>query len=701
MATKTFINGGVDHNWSTSGNWSPSGQPAVTDNAVFNASSPICTVTSSATCASIDFSGAGISNYATTITFSQLLTVAGNVTLSPSMTFAGAAALVVNTTATLTSNSKICGVPLNLVPTSIATYTIAGANWNNSANITVGASGYATSIAGSFNLTTSSSATAVVTGTITLSTNVVISGATLASLSPGPTINGASNTWSTNGLTQTYVIAGTATLILTGGTWSGGGAADANNINTTIGGNCTISGSVYFAYAGTPTFTYTNASYTITGASTPIFFVGGSCTLNCTAASMNCALSTANTPTISGSGATFTTYTNSIALTLAGSLTFTGLLTLSSGSVSTANNSYIYAQNGVTFSGITTGTSTIVISGGTLGCGAVNQVCINITIAGAVTLSTASNFGFGSSGTPTFTYSSGSLTTTGTTFEPYGPCTLNTAGITWNNVQIYSGATTITINSAFVMTGTLTLPSNGFTLTGTGSFSCVNMTLQGYTYPFNIPITVSGTLTFPAAVSMILSGTGTWTIANLTTAALATTGYTWTLHAGTTYNISTSISILGGYYGAPHTLTSDSGSVKAIINLGYGATQAIGYCNLTRIDASGGQTLYTYNSTLTSCYNCSTSMGNGNISNAFTGAAVAISGVTYDKNGNVLGSCVVYLFRDNGNSTATFVAATTSNAGTGAYSFTVYAGSTYFVVAFGVKSAVDVFDCTDRIVTAV
>ena len=61
MATKTFINGGVDHNWSTSGNWSPSGQPAVAgDNAVFNASSPTCTVTSSATCDSIDFSGAGL-----------------------------------------------------------------------------------------------------------------------------------------------------------------------------------------------------------------------------------------------------------------------------------------------------------------------------------------------------------------------------------------------------------------------------------------------------------------------------------------------------------------------------------------------------------------------------------------------------------------------------------------------------------------
>jgi hypothetical protein len=90
-------------------------------------------------------------------------------------------------------------------------------------------------------------------------------------------------------------------------------------------------------------------------------------------------------------------------------------------------------------------------------------------------------------------------------------------------------------------------------------------------------------------------------------------------------------------------------------------------------------------------------LSNGNIVSSFTGAATTISGVTYNKSGGILGSCTVYLFRDNGNSTATFVAATTSNATTGVYSFTVYPGSTYFCVAFGSYLGSDVFDATDKI----
>jgi hypothetical protein len=695
MAAKLFRYGGVDHNWSTTGNWSPSGQPIVSDTVTFDSTSQAVTVTSGATCASIDFT-----NYTNTITFSANLTVAGNVTLGASMTFAGASTLIVNTTATLISNGKVCSVPLNLVPTSTTTYTINGADWNNSANITVGSASYTTAIGGTNNLTTSSAATAAITGTITLSTNVVISGATLTSIASGPTINGASNTWSTNGLTETYIIAGTSTILLTGGTWSGGSGANPCNISVTISGNCTISGTLYFAYAGTPTLTYTNASYTITGASAPTISIGGSCTLNCTAASMNSALITANSPTISGTGATFTTYTNSTTLGLAGPLTFTGLLTLGAGAVNTSNSSYMYAQNGVTFSGITTGTSTIVISGGTLGCGSVNQACLNITIAGAVTLSSASNFGFGSSGTPTFTFSSGSLTTTSTTFEPYGPCTLNTSGISWNSVQIYSAATTITINSAFVMTGTLTLPSNGFTLTGSGSFSCTNMTLQGYTYTFNIPTAVTGVLTLPATASVVLNGTGTWTIGTLTATTSVSTGYTYTLHAGTTYSISTALNIAAQYATLPNVLTSDNTSTLAIVTLGYGATQSIGITNLTRIDASNGQTLYSYLGTITGCKNVTNSLSNGNIVSSFSGAATAISGYTYNKSGVALGSCQVYLFRDNGNNTATYVAQTTSNVSTGAYTFTVYPGSTYFVVAFGTYNTAAVFDVTARTIAS-
>src|SRR3990167_5310137 len=59
MASKTFINGGVDNNWSTAGNWSPvASVPASGDDVFFNASSPNCVVdAASASLKSLDMNG--------------------------------------------------------------------------------------------------------------------------------------------------------------------------------------------------------------------------------------------------------------------------------------------------------------------------------------------------------------------------------------------------------------------------------------------------------------------------------------------------------------------------------------------------------------------------------------------------------------------------------------------------------------------
>jgi hypothetical protein len=206
-------------------------------------------------------------------------------------------------------------------------------------------------------------------------------------------------------------------------------------------------------------------------------------------------------------------------------------------------------------------------------------------------------------------------------------------------------------------------------------------------------------LALPTGANVTFGGTGGF---NANTISFVPSGstYTLTLHAGSTYTVNTTLSITPANSGIAYTITSDSGSVQALFNLGSSASQLLAFVNATRIDSSGGQAIYSYKGTLTTTKNWATGISNGNLTNPLTSASNTVSGVTYDKNGNVLGSCTVYLFKDNGNSTATFVAATTSNAGTGAYSFTVYAGSTYFVVAFGVKSAVDVFDCTDRTLAA-
>jgi hypothetical protein len=74
-----------------------------------------------------------------------------------------------------------------------------------------------------------------------------------------------------------------------------------------------------------------------------------------------------------------------------------------------------------------------------------------------------------------------------------------------------------------------------------------------------------------------------------------------------------------------------------------------------------------------------------------------IQGITRDKNGTVLGNCDVFLCRDNGNNTATFLAHTTSDANNGVYNFEGgYGTANHFVIAWKDDSP-HIFDCTDHV----
>jgi hypothetical protein len=79
-----------------------------------------------------------------------------------------------------------------------------------------------------------------------------------------------------------------------------------------------------------------------------------------------------------------------------------------------------------------------------------------------------------------------------------------------------------------------------------------------------------------------------------------------------------------------------------------------------------------------------------------------ISGITKDKDGVALGSCLCFLCKDNGDNTADFIAYVLSNASTGAYAFTGLTddGPNYFVIAWK-DLATHVFDVTDFILTPV
>lgn len=158
------------------------------------------------------------------------------------------------------------------------------------------------------------------------------------------------------------------------------------------------------------------------------------------------------------------------------------------------------------------------------------------------------------------------------------------------------------------------------------------------------------------------------------TTEIILTGGTW--HTDGAYNvynnltINGSVTISGNVYYRTGTLTYQSGVVSFV------SSGKINYTAAAYATASSAITL-----------------------KVAGGETVAVAGITKDNNGDVLGSCDCYLFKDNGDNTAVYIGHQVSNASTGAYSFSTYAGSTYFVVAFKDGSPA-VMDVTDRTLTA-
>ena len=230
MATYYFRNTG-DVNWGTATNWSltdgggaTGAVPTAADDALFTVNSGNCTVNASnRVCKTLNFTG-----YTNTITMTNNITVSGNVTLGAGMGIAGTGQLIVNTTATLTSNGKTWSAGFTFSGTS-QTYTLAD-NW-------------------------------------------AISGLIRFSGTTACTIN--SNTITASGGFQTTANAGTTgttSITWTGGTWSNTTAGNIRN-NLTINGNVTVSGTVYYS---TGILTYTSGTVTVTGST----LILSTCTMN-------------------------------------------------------------------------------------------------------------------------------------------------------------------------------------------------------------------------------------------------------------------------------------------------------------------------------------------------------------------------------------------------------------------------------------
>ena len=423
MAARFLVSGGTG-NWNSTTNWSDTSGgaagasfPTSADDVTFDTASANASITTNVASAALSLTVSG--TYAGTITMTNTLTISGAATFLSTMVISGSAHFILQATATHTSNGKL--IPnLTLFATGATrTHTLAD-------NFTV------------TNLVFNSAAQ-----------NVVVNGFTI-NINGNLTLTAGSPTGTTN-------------LIMDGtGTWSGpSGLALSLTFNSA--GTITISGSVAHT---AKTITYTAGTMVVAGSSCSF---GG-------------------TQTINTGGMTWNNINN---LSTSGTITLTSNISavnVSSGNTSsdgTINGFTVFASGNLTFTQTTgrtlgttvftmigTGTLSSTNSGTSLVTG-LTQNPITLNTTGTITISGLLRYGVG-----TFLYTAGTVVTTGSTFEVVNTATVNTTGITWNNVMFSSG--TITSSSNMDINGTLTIggTTTAVVLTGNQINASGNITIN-------------------------------------------------------------------------------------------------------------------------------------------------------------------------------------------------------------------------------
>jgi len=222
-----LFTGATNANWGTSTNWSLGVVPTASDGYVtrFDATSPNCSVNSSnRICNHIDFTG-----YTNTITRSQILTVSGNITLSPTMNWAGTNVFGMNASGTITTNGKSIPNTFQFTNTAVMNVTFADLLTASTINCTnpgvlnfIGSYGFSCSTLNCTVASKSINFTAGVTYDVTSALTLTGSGMSLNSTSTGALLNlhiGATQTvsncsasWINSSGGQTILPTGTYTL---------------------------------------------------------------------------------------------------------------------------------------------------------------------------------------------------------------------------------------------------------------------------------------------------------------------------------------------------------------------------------------------------------------------------------------------------------------------------------------------------------
>jgi hypothetical protein len=475
MATYYFRNS--SGGWGTASQWSlTSGGPAngavptSADNAILDANSGVCTMSVAGVCASINCSA-----YTSTLTMTNGLTVSGNVTLGSGMTITGTNTLSINATATLTSNGKTW--PNSITSTGAITFADAwtiGGNFTTSQTVTLN---------GNLNLTgnwVSNNSLITVNGS-----------AYTATISGG--IRYGSGTISTT-FNPTVVLNGTGTI---GNTT--GGVLTFSNLTINTSGTITIDNlytqRFYALNPGVSTFNYSAGTVVATSTTVQLgafVFNSGFSNIVWNNIFMDNNITTAtwtynsnvyvNGTLQFGASGTQTQNHNGAYKIYVGSPTGNiGILT------HTGGNCVFNGTMTVEFTG-TGGTGTWVATTN----GAFN-LNVNFNTSGTLTLSNTLVYG------GTMTYISGRIICDSTSILYIGTCTLNTAGMTWNQLTLAGGTSTITLTSNLYCNSVLC-----------GNSGTMAMTING---PYTLYIGYNGNVgTFtngPVGGASFINGTAT------------------------------------------------------------------------------------------------------------------------------------------------------------------------------------------------
>jgi len=436
MAIRTVSNAGGNYN--ATATWVESAVPTSADDVVFTSTSGQLTVNVASSCKSINFT-----NYTGTFTRNSTLSVYGDITLVTGFTQAGASGFSIVANGNWTSNGVIWTAPIILSsPTTIITLLD---NWT-------------------------------ITGTLTHTNAGVIT-------FNGFNLNLRGNVTTTSGRyfdgTTTFVFNTTTTQTITTPASSG----IRNNLIINASGTIVFSSTFFYNVGGTTNSTLTYTAGTLDFATnTTVVTFGGTSQYD---------LSAITIPRLSISSGTHTLLSN---------LNVTDLTILNVTNFVNGFNINVSGNllcNYIT--GSTSGTTIINLIGTgtwsmpTLTTGAL-KLSLVINTAGTITISGVINYN-----TETLTYTAGTVITTGSTLTCSLSTTLNTNGITWNNVTL-NGTATMTLNSNMLVNGILTLGSTSGQLT-----------VNDYQITASNDVSIAGTIgNVRGTTRLILNGTSTF-----------------------------------------------------------------------------------------------------------------------------------------------------------------------------------------------